>query len=133
MSTHWRLAVGGAALTVLLSLVVAVVVGVYAGWADAGAFLYGAGVGVVSFTSIAVTASLLGGRFTGEKMLLGVAVYFGRLVFAVMAVGVPLFWASWPALAVVCGFAGVYVVENVLLLVGAWRASGTVVRGAPRA
>ena len=133
MSAHWRLAVGGAALTGLLSLLVAVVVGVYAGWADAGAFLYGAGVGVVSFTSIAVTASLLGGRFTGEKMLLGVAVYFGRLVFAVMAVGVPLFWASWPALAVVCGFAGVYVVENVLLLVGAWRAPGTFVRGAPRA
>lgn len=133
MSTHWRLAVGGAALTVLLSLLVAVVVGVYAGWADAGAFIYGAGVGVISFTSIAVTASLLGGRFTGEKMLLGMAVYFGRLVFAVMAVGVPLFWASWPALAVVCGFAGVYLVENVLLLVGAWRARGTVVRGAPRA
>ena len=133
MSTHWRLAVGGAALTVLLSLVVALVVGISVGWADAGAFLYGAGVGVVSFTSIAVTASLLGGRFTGEKLLLGVAVYFGRLLFAVAAVGVPILLGSWPVLAMVCGFAGVYVVENVLLLVGAWKAGGAFGRGAPRA
>ncbi len=132
MSTHWRLAIGGAALTVLLSLLAAVVVGIYAGWAEAGALLYGAGVGVASFTSIAVTASLLGGRFTGEKLLLGVAVYFGRLLFVLVAVGVPILLGSWPVLPIICGFAGVYVVENILLLVGAWRARGAVGRGAPR-
>ena len=133
MSAHWRLAVGGAALTALLSLLVALVVAIYAGWAEAGALLYGAGIGVVSFTSIALTASLLGGRFAGEKLLLGVAVYFGRLLFAVVAMGVPLYLGSWPALPLIGGFTGVYVVENVLLLIGAWRVRGAVGRGVPRA
>ena len=120
-------------MTALLSLLVALVVAIYAGSAEAGALLYGAGIGVVSFTSIALTASLLGGRFTGEKLLLGVAVYFGRLLFALVAMGVPLYLGSWPVLPLIGGFAGVYVVENVLLLVGAWRVRGPVGRGAPRA
>ena len=124
---------GGPALRVLLGLVAAVVVRIYVRWAEAGGLLDGAGVGVVSFTSIAVTASLLGGRFTGEKLLLGVAVYFGRLLFVVVAVGVPILLGLWPVLPIICGFAGVYVVENILLLVGAWRARGAVGRGAPRA
>jgi hypothetical protein len=119
MSAHWRLALGGAAATAVMSLGAAAVVGYYFGAVYAGAFLYGAGVGLVSFTSIAITAWLLGGKLSGERILLGVVVYFGRLVFAAVAVGAPIFLASWPALALIGGFAGVYVVENVLLLFGA--------------
>lgn len=118
-------------MTVLLALPVAIIVGVSVDWANAAAFLYGAGVGVLSFTSIAVAATLLGGRFAREKLLLGVVVYFGRLLFAVVAIGIPVFSGSWPVLPLVGGFAGVYVVENVLLLVGAWRVRGTYGRGAP--
>ena len=106
MSAHWRLALGGAAATAVMSLGAAAIVGYYFGAVYAGAFLYGAGVGLVSFTSIAITAWLLGGRMSGERVLLGVAVYFGRLVFAVVAVGAPIFLASWPALALIGGFAG---------------------------
>ncbi len=130
MSTHWRLAAGGAALAASISLVVTLIVGMYAGWANAGAFLYGAGVGVASFTTIAVTATLLSGKLTGGKVLLGMAVYVGRLLFAVVAVGVPLYLGSWPALPMICGFAGVYVIENVLLLLGAARARGALGRAA---
>ena len=130
MSAHWRLALGGAAATAVMSLGAAAVVGYYFGAVYAGAFLYGAGVGLVSFTSIALTAWLLGGKLSGERVLLGVAVYFGRLVFAAVAVGVPIFLASWPALALIGGFAGVYVVENVLLLFGAVKVRSTYGRGA---
>src|SRR5215212_2136524 len=130
VSAHWRLALGGAAATAVMSLGAAAVVGYYFGAVYAGAFLYGAGVGLVSFTSIALTAWLLGGKLSGERVLLGVVVYFGRLVFAVVAVGAPIFLASWPALALIGGFAGVYVVENVLLLLGAVKVRGTYGRGA---
>ena len=129
MSAHWRLALGGAAATAVMSLGAAAVVGYYFGAVYAGAFLYGAGVGLVSFTSIALTAWLLGGKLSGERVLLGVAVYFGRLVFAAVAVGVPIFLASWPALALIGGFTGVYVVENVLLLFGAVKVRSTYGRG----
>ncbi|HEY6714638.1 MAG TPA: hypothetical protein VI055_20505 [Rubrobacter sp.] len=130
MSAHWRLALGGAAATAVMSLAAAAVVGYYFGAVYAGAFLYGAGVGLVSFTSIAITAWLLGGKLSGERVLLGVAIYFGRLVFAVVAVGAPIVLASWPALALIGGFAGVYVVENVLLLFGAVKVRGTYARRA---
>src|SRR5918995_27479 len=121
---------GGAAATAVMSLGAAAVVGYYFGAVYAGAFLYGAGVGLVSFTAIALTAWLLGGKLSGERVLLGVAVYFGRLVFAVVAVGAALLLASRPALALIGGFAGVYVVENVLLLFGAVKVRSTYGRGA---
>jgi hypothetical protein len=130
MSAHWRLALGGAAATAVMSLGAAAVVGYYFGAVCAGAFLYGAGVGLVSFTSIAITAWLLGGKLSGERVLLGVAIYFGRLMLVVVAVGAPIFLASWPALALIGGFAGVYVVENVLLLIGAAKVRGAYGRGA---
>jgi hypothetical protein len=130
MNAHWRLALGGAAATAVMSLGAAAVVGYYFGAVYAGAFLYGAGVGLVSFTSIAITAWLLGGKLSGERVLLGVAIYFGRLMLVVVAIGAPIFLASWPALALIGGFAGVYVVENVLLLIGAVKVRGTYGRGA---
>lgn len=97
--------------------------GVY-GWA----FTYGAVIGVISFTSIALTAALMGGRFTGERILLGLAVYVGRLVFAAVAIGVPIYFGALPALAMVGGFAGVYVVENIALLMAAPRSVDSAAR-----
>ena len=124
MSTHWRLAAGGATVTVILSLLGAGAVWGYFGGIHAGAYLYGAGIGVVCFTSIAVTAALLGGRLSGDRIVLGLLVYVGRLVFAAMGLGLPMYLADWPALALLGGFTGVYVVENVVLLMGAPRTVG---------
>ena len=124
MSTHWRLAAGGATATVLISLLLAGVVWYYFGGVYAGAYVYGAGIGVVCFTSIAVTAALLGGRLSGDRIVLGLLVYVGRLVFAAVGLGLPMYLADWPTLAMIGGFAGVYVVENVVLLVGAPRTVG---------
>lgn len=119
MSTHWRLAAGGAAVAGLVSLLISAVVLYYLGGLYAGAYLYGVGVGVVCFTSIAVTAALLGGGFSGDRVLLGLVVYVGRLVFAAVALGVPMYLGALPAVPLLFGFAGVYVVENVVLLLGA--------------
>ena len=121
MSTHWRLALGGAAATAVMSLGAAAVVGYYFGTVYAGAFLYGAGVGLVSFTSIAITAWLLGGKMLGVTFLSGLPRTSDGSIFAGVAVGVPIYLASWPAVSLIGGFAGVYVVENVLLLIGAER------------
>lgn len=125
MTGYWRLAAVGGTVAGGVSLLAAAVSWYLFGGVYAGALLYGAAVGLVCFTSIAVTAALMGGRFSGQRMLLGLAVYVGRLLFAAMAMGVPIYFGSWPALAMVCGFAGVYVVENVTVLVGAPRAAGS--------
>lgn len=124
MSTHWRLAAGGATVTVLLSLFAAGALWLYFGGAYAGAYLYGAGIGIVCFTSIAITAALLGGRLSGDRIVLGLAVYVGRLVFAAVGIGLPMYLGDWPALSLLGGFAGVYVVENVVLLLSASRTAG---------
>ncbi|QIN83213.1 hypothetical protein GBA63_11595 [Rubrobacter tropicus] len=103
----------------VLSLFATGTIWYYFGGLHAGAYLYGVGVGVVCFTSIAVTAALLGGGLSGDRIVLGLAVYFGRLAFAAVALGVPIYLGSLPAVPLLCGFAGVYVIENVVLLVGA--------------
>ena len=130
MTSHWRLAIWVAALAAIFSLLAAAAVGYLYGGPYVAAFLYGAGVGVLSFTSIAITASLLGGRLSGDRILLGLAAYVGRLIFAGVAIGVPLYLETWPAVSMVGGFAGVYVLENVMLLVGAAKVSGAYRRGA---
>ena len=124
MTGHRRLALMGASVAGGASLLAAAISWYLFGGVYAGALLYGAAVGLVCFTSIAVTAALLGGRFSGQRMLLGLAVYVGRLLFAAMAMGVPMYFGDWPVLAMICGFAGVYVVENVTVLVGAPRSVG---------
>ena len=48
--------------------------------------------------------------------MLGVASYGARIVLVVVAVGVAVYADAWPTLPMVCGLAGVYVVENLLLL-----------------
>ncbi|HSL00843.1 MAG TPA: hypothetical protein VK869_10935 [Rubrobacteraceae bacterium] len=124
MSAHWRLAVRGAILTLALALLAGTATGYYLDLVWAGAFLYGVGVGIVSFASIALTVSLLTVRPTALKVLLGAASYVGRLLFAALAILVPAYMELLPALPMVVGFAGVYVIENVVLLLLAPRSVG---------
>ncbi len=71
---------------------------------------------MVGFASIALTVSLMTVRPTGFRVLLGFASYAGRLILVVAAVGVPAYLGVWPVVPMLCGLAGVYAVENVLLL-----------------
>ncbi len=65
MSTHARLALKGAAIALALAALIAAVVWYYTGRAHAVSFVYGVGVGVVGFASIALTVSLMTDRPTG--------------------------------------------------------------------
>ena len=116
MSTHSRLALTGAALTLALAIPVCAGIWYYSGWAQAASFVYGVGVGVAGFLSIALTVSLLTVRPTGLRVILGFASYGARLAFVVAAVGVPAYLGLWPVVPMLCGLAGVYVVENLLIL-----------------
>jgi hypothetical protein len=116
LSTHSRLALRGAALVLALAIPVGGAVWYYLERAHAVSFLYGVGVGVVGFASIALTVTLLTVRPSGVRIMLGVASYGARLVLVVAAVGVAVYADAWPVLPMLCGLAGVYVVENLLLL-----------------
>lgn len=124
LTTYGTLAIAAVALPAMA------VVYYYFGAVDAAAFVYGVGVGVVVFTAIALTVSLITGPTTSRRMLLGILIYVGRLGFAALAIGVPVVVAGWPIAAIFCGFVVVYVVENVAVLVvlgttkssaGSWR------------
>jgi len=116
VSAHWRLAIYGAARVSAGAALVGVVVWVLYSTAYAGAFLYGAGVGIVSFVSTALTVSLLMGRSKAFGMMIGGASFAARYGFAAIALGVPAYLSLWPLVAMLIGFAGVYLVENVVLL-----------------
>jgi hypothetical protein len=123
VSALWRLAAGSAAAVVVFAAPAAVVVfrliGEPAGWA----FLYGIGVGLITFVSIALTVGLMTIRPTGPRVMWGTISYVGRLLFAAAAITVPVLLDLWPVLPMLGGFAGVYVIENVALL---WAASRSV-------
>lgn len=123
MRAHWSLAARGTILTLVFALLASLVVVYYLDRADAVAFLYGVGVGVLSFASIAVTVSMFTVRPTGRRVMFGAAFYVGRLLFAAVAVLVPVYLGGWPALPILGGLAGVYAIENVVVL---WLASKTV-------
>jgi drug/metabolite transporter (DMT)-like permease len=54
----------------------------------------------------------------------GVASFVVRYGFAAGALGVPAYLGLWPTVAMLCGFAGVYLVENVVLVPGMLRTAG---------
>jgi hypothetical protein len=118
MSSHWRLAVRYAGWVFAVAAVVAAVVWSLSGKAHAGAFLYGVGVGTVSFVSTALTVSLLMGRSTAGGMMVGALSFGARYGFVATTLGVPAYLGLWPVVAMLGGFVGVYVAENVLLLPG---------------
>lgn len=115
------MAVRGAAAVIALSLPVAVAVALYLGRDGLVSFGYGVFVGLVAFSSIGVTVSLVLGKTTQLRVLAGAGVYVGRVLFAAAAVLVPAF-AGWLAvLPMVGGLVLVYVVESVVLLFEAQR------------
>ena len=122
MSGHWRLALRCAAWMVALAIPAGVAVYYFYGGAHAGAFLYGVGVGIVSFVSTALTVTLLMGRSTMGGMLVGGSSFGVRYGFAAGALGVPAYVGLWPVVAMLGGFVAVYVAETVVLVPWALRA-----------
>ncbi|MCA1849448.1 MAG: hypothetical protein LC704_10805, partial [Actinobacteria bacterium] len=118
MSDHWRLAIRGAAFMVALAVPVAAVILYFYGMAHAGAFLYGAATGILSFASTALTVSLMPVSSTAHGVVMWAGSFVARYGFAAAALGVPAFLGLWPAVAMLGGFAGVYLAENAVLLPG---------------
>lgn len=115
------MAVKGAAVMVLISIPVAGVIAYYLGGAGVVSFGYGALVGLLTFASIGVAVSLMLGKTTPLKALLGAGIYVGRILFAVTAVSVAISSGWFPVLPMLGGLVMVYVVESVVLLVEAQR------------
>lgn len=132
MRAHWSLAVRGTILTLVFAILASLVFVYYLDRADAAAFLYGVGVGVLSFASIAVTVSMFTVRPTGRRVMFGAAFYVGRLVFAAVAVLVPVYALGWPAFPILGGLAGVYAIENVVVLLLASKSAGVGHEGVER-
>lgn len=117
MSGHWRLALRCAAWIAILAALPGVSVLYYYGEAQAAAFGYGAGVGVLSFVSTAATVSLLTRRRSKVAgILLGAFSFVARYSFAAAALGVPAYLGLWPVVAMLIGFAGVYFAETIVLV-----------------
>ena len=132
MSDHWRLAIRGAAFMVALAVPVAAVILYFYGMAHAGAFLYGVGTGIVSFASTALTVSLMPVSSAVHGVVMWAGSFVARYGFAAAALGVPAFLGLWPAVAMLGGFAGVYLAENAVLLPGVMKATSGAGRGGHR-
>jgi hypothetical protein len=116
MSTHWQLAARHAAWVSAGAALTGAVLWLLYGESYAEAFLYGIGVGIVSFVSTALTVSLLMGRSTAFGVMIGAASFLARYGFAAVVLGVPAYLGLWPVVPMLSGFAGVYLAENVVLL-----------------
>lgn len=120
MGSHWRLAVRYTIWTIALAGVICAAIWFYYGGSYAGAMLYGVIVGLVSFVSTALSVSLITGRSELFRAL-GAMSFFLRYGFVAAALGIPAYFGLWPIVAMMAGFAGVYLAENVVLLPGAVR------------
>lgn len=118
MSAHWRLVLWYATWVPAGAVMVGVAIWLLYGEVYAGIFLYGAGVGMVSSVSRALTVSLLSRRARAFGMMLGAVLFVGRYGFWAVTLGVPAYLDLWPALPMMLGCVGVYLAENVLLLPG---------------
>jgi hypothetical protein len=118
LAYHWRLALWYALFVALGAVVIGTLIYVYYAGAQAGAFGYGAGVGLLSFISTAATVSLLTGRSALWRAV-GAGSFVARYGFVVAALGIPAYLGLWPVVPMVAGFAGVYLAENFMLLPGA--------------
>lgn len=118
MSAHWRLVLWYATWVPVGAAMVGVAIWFFYDAVHAGIFLYGAGVGIVSSVSRALTVSLLSRRAKAFGMMLGGILFVGRYGFWVVALGVPAYLDLWPALPMMLGCVGVYLAENVLLVPG---------------
>ncbi len=123
MGSHWRLAFRCATWTACLAAPVAVLIWYFYGGSHAAAFSYGVGVGILSFVSTAVTVSWLT-RGTRAWVLAGSGSFVARYGFVGLALGVPAYLGMWPLLAMLGGFAGVFLAENVVLVPMALKMAG---------
>lgn len=123
MGSHWRLAFRCAVWTAVLAVPVTALVWYFYGGSYAGAFAYGVGVGILSFVSTAVTVSWLT-RGTRAWVVAGSGSFMARYAFVVAALGVPAYLGWWPLLAMLGGFAGVFLAENVVLVPVALKMAG---------
>ena len=128
MSAHWRLAFRYVAWVLVGAALVGAVVWLLYDEAYAGAFLYGVGVGIVSFVSTAFSVSMLTGRAKTFDMMVCAASFVARYGFVAVTLGVPAYLGLWPVVPMLLGCVGVYLAENVVLLPGVMR----VERGAGR-
>jgi hypothetical protein len=118
------MALGGAVVMAVVALPAVAGMAYYLGGAEAWAFLYGVLVGVGIFSTIAFAVTMLFGPTTETKRLIGAGIYLGRLAFAAAAIMVPITAGLWPVVPMLCGFVGVYIVENVVLLFAAAKVAG---------
>lgn len=123
MSPHWRLALWYVAWICVAAIPVGMGVWFLYGAVYAGVFLYGVGMGAVSFVSIAVTVSMLTAHSSVWRGV-GMAFFVGRYGLLAGALGIPAYMGLWPVAPMLFGFAAVYVAENVVLLPGVSRVLG---------
>src|ERR687890_2288963 len=116
MGDHWRLAFRCAGWIFALMVPVGALLLYVYGVAHAEAFAYGVGIGLVSLLSTALTVSLLWGPNMAVGVMVGVFSFVGRCLLAAGALGVPAYLGLWPVLPMLGGFAGVYLVENIVLM-----------------
>lgn len=124
MSRPLGMALGGAAVVTAVALPSVVAVAYYFGGAAAWSLVYGVLVGVAIFSTIAFAVTMIFGPTTEMKRLVGAGIYVGRFAFAAGAILVPITLELWPVVPMLCGFVGVYIVENVALLLAAARVAG---------
>jgi hypothetical protein len=120
MSAHWRLAGRNALWIAVLAIPGGAAVYYFYGGAYVGAFYYGAGLGIASLISMALTVSLLTGRSDVWRVI-GVAFLAVRYGLIVGALAIPTYLSLWPVVAMFGGFVGVYLTENVVLVPGMLR------------
>jgi len=116
MSAHWRLAFRYAAWVSAGAVLAGAAIWFLYGVSYAGAFFYGVAMGLLSFVSMAVTVSLMTGRSTAAMMMVGAGSFGARCVFVAVALGIPAYLSLWPVLAMLGGFAAVYLAESIVLL-----------------
>ena len=123
MGDHWRLAFRCAGWIIALMVPVAALLLYTYGIAHAEAFGYGVGIGLVSLLSTALTVSLLWGPNMTLGMMVGAFSFAARCGLAAGALGIPAYLDLWPVLPMLGGFAGVYLIENIVLMPGALKIS----------
>ena len=123
MGQHWRMAIRSSVWIAALGVVAGLAILYFYGGSHAGAFWHGVSIGVLSLLSTAMTVSFLTNG-AGLWRMLGAASFFLRYIFVAVALGVPAYLGIWPAVAMLGGFAGVYLTENTVLLPGFVKAVG---------
>jgi hypothetical protein len=124
LSGHWRLALRHAALMLVVAVVIGGVVHFSYGADAAVAFIYGAGMAVVSFVSTAITVSLFSGKSAAAGVMIGAGSFVVRFAFAAAVLGIPAYLGLWPVVPMLIGFAGTYIAENVAIMVSVARGAG---------